>query len=81
MDRDQFFLGDSTCNFLIRSHSMLIGPLDIVELSPKVVVRSNFFIFLGFFRFIIFILDYVLISLMFLDYRLFSRRGMFSLSI
>lgn len=57
---------------------MLIGPLDIVELSPKVVVRYNFVIFLGFFRFIIFILDYVLISLMFLDYRLFFRRGMFS---
>jgi hypothetical protein len=57
---------------------MLIGPLDIVELSPKVVVRYNFVIFLGFFRFIIFILDYVLIYLMFLDYRLFSRRGMFS---
>jgi hypothetical protein len=52
--------------------------LDLLELDLEVVVWSNFVIFLGFFGFIIFILNYILISLMFLEFRLFPNRGRFS---
>ena len=55
----------------------LIRSLNLPELGLEVVV-TNFTIFLGFLILIIFILDFSLVSLIFLDFRLFLVKLGFS---